>query len=193
MLREIAYLESKRARIGLVVHQQVEHGCRLQIGEVAGTVGHRTVGYLQQHLERGPRLRAKRYDDGPEKIHQLDGALDASSHAQEMPSGPAGNVLHFDPAQRSEYSDTTIQNSQCFARGCVAPGRSVRGAKLADDTLRITRKAVADVRRRPRGAAQNRVQAVAPLFLENQRKDFLFQVPPLVQMALEVPLREPRV
>src|ERR1035438_843828 len=63
MLPEIAYLEGKRAWIGLVVQQQIEHRRGLQHREIAGAVSHGTVANLQQHFERGPGARAKRHDE----------------------------------------------------------------------------------------------------------------------------------
>ena len=109
MLQQIVYLEGERSRVGLIVHQQVEYGRGLQFGEVAGAVSHGTVGDFQQHLQRWPGPYAERNDDGAEKIHQVDRALETSSETEKMPSGPAGDVLHFDSAQRREYPYATIQ------------------------------------------------------------------------------------
>ena len=118
MLREIGYLKRERARIGLVVHQQIEHRRGLQDGEVARPVSHRAIGDLEQHFQHGPGFRRQRHDDGAEKTDQLNGSLDASAHAEKMPSGAAGDVLQFDAAERDSVP------MQRFRTASASPGET---------------------------------------------------------------------
>ena len=66
-------------------------------------------------------------------------------------------------------------------------------AELAHDAEQIARKPVAHVSGGARGAIQIRVQAVAALFFEDQRKNLLLEIARLVQMPLRVVFGQARV
>src|SRR5260370_12934433 len=121
MLREILYLEGQRAGIPLVVHQQVQRRRGLKGSEIARPVSHRTVGDLEQHLERGPRFKAQGYDDRAEELDEMNRALNASSNIEEAPPGAPGHVFHFDPAHRRERADPAIQSRSRAAHPHIPP------------------------------------------------------------------------
>ncbi len=196
MLRQILDLEGERARVVVIVHQQIKHRRGLQVCEVAGPVRHGTVGHFEQHFESGPGFGIERDDDGAEEIDELDGAFDAAADAEEMPAGAAGHVFQLDAAQGGEGGDAAVQDGKRIAGGNITPGDGIGAGATAPNWLTMRSRSL---ERRSRTWAAARVarfrldvQAVAALLFEDEGEDLLFEIARAVEVALRVIFRQTR-
>ena len=150
---ERRHLESDAAGIRLVGEEEIDKRGGLERAEVAVAIGHRAVGDLQEHLV-DPLLVGPRRDDGAaEEMDHAGGPLEAATHVEESPAGPARHAFSAETGKGGEVEDQHVEERKDVPimdehdRSPADPGAEVGqpvAAEPGEDLPRIDRDPIAD-------------------------------------------------